>query len=91
MPPLPDYDTVDQPEDLPKIERSNICSALQYASRSWRYHLVATENATPDVLLALLDILEGKFVLWLVVLGALGSLIGSSQSMNSILHWLEKV
>ena len=91
MPSLPDYDKIDQPEDLPKTERSNICSALQYASRSWRHHLVATENATPDVLLALLDILEGKFVLWLVVLGALGSLEGSSYSMDSTIHWLEKV
>ena len=91
MPLLPDCDLIHTKEDLPNIERGDICGALKYACRSWHKHLVVMEDLTPDVLLALHDLLEEKFVFWLVVLKALGGLRVTSGAINTTTEWLEKV
>ena len=88
MPLLPDYGKVDRPEDLPEIERENICGALQYACGSWYEHLVATEDPTPDVLSTLLDLLEDKFVFWLAVLRTLHDLSCIGLVMSLTVQWL---
>ena len=91
VPSLPDPDLVHGQEDLPQIEVKGICSALQYACISWHNHLVATENPTPDVLAALLDFLEEKFIFWFVVLRALGNLFSGYRAICDTKRWLRKV
>ena len=65
---IPDYALNSEVEDLSKrIERSGICGALEYACRSWYKHLTVTEHKTLDVVSALHDFLEDKFIFWLGV------------------------
>ena len=90
MPPLPDCDLIYGEWDLPTIETRNISGALQYACRSWHKHLFAIENPTPDVLSALLDFLDEKFVFWLVVLKSFG-LYSNGGAVGTAVMWLEKV
>ena len=91
MPSLPHYDLVHKREDLPEIEKRDVCGALEYACRSWHNHLDAMENSTPDVLLALHDFLEDKFVFWLVVLKALGKSYHGHQVLDTATKWLKQV
>ena len=90
-PPLPDCDFIRCREDLPEIEKENVCGALKYACQSWHKHLVVVENPTLDVLSALLDLLEEDFVFWLVVLKTLFNLRSFRQAMNTTTPWLKKV
>ncbi|KAF9787455.1 hypothetical protein BJ322DRAFT_1019867 [Thelephora terrestris] len=92
MPFLPDYDLIDGPEKLPKIKREKICGALEYACNSWSEHLVVMEHPTPDVLSALLGLLEEEtFVSWLAVLEALSILASSYRAMSRAREWLLKI
>ena len=91
IPSLPHCDLVHKLEDLPRIEKRNIYGALQYACRSWHRHLVLLVNPTPDVLSALLDLLEEKFVFWLVVLKALDDFAKSYEAIENAMLWLNKV
>ena len=91
IPPLPDPSLVYSVTQLPRIEPSSICSALQYACRSWHMHLVATEYLTPEVFSALLNFLEERIVFWLAVLEALDDFPPGSRVMDAIAQWLKKV
>jgi hypothetical protein len=93
IPLLPDYDLIIALDLVPEIERENTCGALEYAYRSWHEHLVVMENPTPDVLSALLGLLDSRerFFSWLVVLKALSDLHSSYGAMASVGKWLKKV
>ena len=89
---IPDYSLNSDVEDLQKrIENSGICSALEYACRSWYKHLIPTEDLTSGVLLALHDFLERKFVLWLEVLSVLGTAGDAAHGLITTTKWLNEV
>ena len=91
MPPLPDPGVIYRVTQLPRIEPRSICGALRYASVSWHRHLVMTEDPTPNVSSALLDLLKKNFVFWLTVLEALDDLPRGCRAMDAITQWLKKV
>ena len=89
---IPDYSLNSEVEDLPKrIEESGICGALDYACRSWYKHLIGTKHRTSDVVSALRDFLEGKFVFWLEVLSVLGVMGEAARALITTTKWLSEV
>ena len=89
---IPDYVLNSEVEDLPKrIEDSGIHGALEYACRSWYKHLNVTKHQTSDIVSALSDFLEGKFVFWLEVLSILGAVGDSAHALIVTIKWLNKV
>ena len=79
-------------EDLPKrIEDSQIHGALEYACRSWHKHLIVTKHQATDVLSALHDFLEGKFIFWLEVLSVLGAMGDAACALIATTKWLNEV
>ena len=91
VPSLPHSDLVHGWKDLPEIERRDICGALKYACESWGRHLGLVEKATPDVLSALRDLLEEKFVFWLAVSNALNNSLSCFMATDIATGWLTKV
>ena len=89
---IPDYTLNSEVEDLPRrIEESGIHGALEYACRSWHKHLITTEHQIADVISALHDFLNGKFILWLEVLSVLGAVSNATHALITTIEWLNKV
>ena len=89
---IPDHFLNSEVEDLPKrIEDSGIRGALEYACRSWYKHLIMAEHRVTDVLSALCDFLEGKFIFWLEVLSVLGAMGDAARALIAITKWLNEV
>jgi len=89
---IPDYSLNSEVEDLPKrIEGSGIYGALEYACRSWYKHLTMTKHRVIDVLSALHDFLERKFIFWLEVLSVLGAMGDAACGLIAIMKWLNEV
>ena len=89
---IPDYSLNSEVEDLPKrIEDSGIRGALEYACRSWHKHLIVTKHRTTDVLSALHNFLEGKFIFWLEVLSVLGAMGDAARALIATTKWLNEV
>ena len=89
---IPDYALNSEVEDLPKrIEESSIHGGLEYASRSWYKHLILIKHRTADVISALHDFLEGRFILWLEVLSVLGSVGDAVYALITTVKWLNEV
>ena len=91
VPSLHGCDLSHAPEDLPKVERRDICDELEYACRLWHKHLVAKWKPTPEEFLVLLGFLEEKFVFWFVVLKVLGGFRSIYTPMDMTIRWLEQV
>jgi hypothetical protein len=89
---IPDHSLNSEVEDLPKrIADSGIHGALEYACRSWYKHLITTEHQTSDVLSALHDFLEGRFIFWLEVLSVLGTTGDAAHALIATTKWLNEV
>jgi len=89
---IPDYALNSEVEDLPRrIEDSGIRGALEYACRSWYKHLAVTKHRASDVVSALRDFLEGRFVFWLEVLSLLGVMGDSARALTITSKWLNEV
>jgi len=89
---VPDYVLNSEVEDLQKrIEASGIRGALEYACRSWYKHLIVTGHPTSDMISALRDFLEGKFLFWLEVLSVLGTMGDAAGALDMAMEWLNKV
>ena len=79
-------------EDLSKrVRESGIYGALEYACRSWHKHLIITDYQTADVVSALYDFLEGRFVLLLEVLSVLGAVGDAACALTMTAKWLNEV
>ncbi|KAF9785412.1 hypothetical protein BJ322DRAFT_1108847 [Thelephora terrestris] len=85
---IPDYALNSNVKGLP---RKSLGGALVYACRSWYKHLVVTEHLIPDVLSALRDFLEGKYLFWLEVLSVLGVLGDAARALTATLKWLNEI
>ena len=89
---FPDYALNSEVEDSPKmIESGGNCGALEYACRSWHKHLTVTEYLTLDVVSALHDFLEDKFIFWLEVLSVLGAVGDAAHALMATTKWLNEV
>ena len=89
---VPDYILNSEVEDLPeRIEESGIRRVLEHACRSWYKHLIVTKHRTSDVLSALRDFLEEKFVFWLEVLSVLGAVGDATRALSAAVKWLNEV
>ena len=89
---IPDYALNSEVDDLSKrIEDSGIHGALEYACRSWYKHLIATKHWAPNVLSALHNFLEEKFIFWLEVLSVLGAVSDAVHALVRITTWLKEV
>ena len=89
---IPGFVLNSEVEDLQKrIEESGIRGALEYACRSWYKHLIVTKHLTSNVVSALRDFLEGKFLLWLEVLSLLGTVNDAARALNTTVKWLNEV
>ena len=89
---IPNYVLNSKVEDLPKrIEESGIRGALEYACKSWHRHLITSGHRTEDVISALCDFLEGKFILWLEVLSVLGAVGNAAHALATAIKWLNEV
>jgi len=89
---IPNYALNSEVEDLPKrVEESGIRGALEYACRSWYKHLITTTHRTADVVSALRDFLEGKFIFWLEVLSVLGATGDAVRALTATTKWLNEV
>ena len=88
----PDYTLNSEVEDLPKrTKESGISGVLEYACRSWHRHLIVTECYTADVVFALGNFLERKFVFWLEVMSVLGVVGDAAHALNVAIKWLNQV
>jgi len=89
---IPDYSLNSEVEDLTKrIEDSGIHGALEYACRSWYKHIISIEHQATDVLSALCDFLEGKFIFWLEVMSILGVMGDAVHALIATTKWLSEV
>ena len=89
---LPDYVLNSKVDDLSRrIEECGIHGALEYACRSWHKHLITTTDQTADVVSALLDFLEQKFLFWLEVLSILGAMGDAAHALIATTKWLNEV
>ena len=89
---IPDYSLNSDVGDLLKrVEKSGIRRGLEYACRSWYKHLTSTNHQTQDVISALHDFLEGRFILWLEVLSVLGAVGDAACALITTIKWLNKV
>ena len=89
---IPDCSLNSEVGDLPKrAEESGICGALDYACRSWYKHLIGTKHRTSDLVSALRDFLEGKFLFWLEVLSVLGAMSEAASALITTTKWLNEV
>ena len=89
---IPDYTLNSEVEDLlERIDKGGIHGALEYACRSWHKHLIITGHRTVDVISALHDFLEQKFLFWLEVLGVLGTAGSAVDALNVTMKWLKEV
>ena len=89
---IPDYALNSEVEDLPKrINDSGIYGALEYACRSWYKHLSVTKHQVLDMVSALHNFLEGKFVFWLEVLSVLGAVGDAARALIETIKWLNEV
>ena len=89
---IPDYALNSEVEDLSKrIEESGIHGGLEYVCRSWYKHLIPTNYRIADVISALHDFLERRFILWLEVLSVLGTVGGAVHVLIAMVKWLNEV
>ena len=89
---VPDYALNSEVKDLPKsIEESGIRGALEHACRSWYKHLLVTKHRTSDVLSALRDFLEEKFVFWLEVMSVVGAVGDAARALSTAVKCLNNV
>jgi hypothetical protein len=73
------------------MKESEVSGGLEYACRFWYKHLVATGRQDPDVLSALRNFLEEKFVFWLETLSVLGAVGDAAHALTTTLRWLNRV
>ena len=67
-----------------------ITPALQYACKSWHKHLVDEHTArAPEICSAIHRFLEGRFLFWLEVLSALGTVKEAVDALEVAAKWLE--
>ena len=89
---IPDYALNSEVGDLPRrVEESGIHGALEYACRSWYKHLVVTTHQNVDIISALHNFLEGRFILWLEVLSVLGAVGDGACALIATIKWLNEV
>ena len=89
---IPDYHTNSRVDNLPeRIEKSEISGALSYACWSWYKHLIGTTNRTKDVVYALHNFLEEKFIFWLEVLSIVGAVGEAVHALTTTVNWLNEV
>jgi len=88
---LPNYALNSEVKDLrTRIDaRANI--ALQYASRSWCFHLTEASGDVADVVSCLRFFLTEKFLAWLELVSALGAVRGAVVALEQLMPWLQKV
>jgi len=88
---LPDYALNLEVRDLPERIKNHISPALEYACKSWHHHLICMTEDAGDVLDALCDFLEGKFLPWLEVLSVLGAAKDAVIALERLILWLQEV
>ena len=89
---LPDYALNSEVLDLQeRIKESGIRGGLEYACRLWHTHLQTNTDQIADVISALRDFLEGKFLFWLEVLSVLGVVGDAARALNATMKWLNEV
>jgi len=89
---LPDYALNSEVDDLQsRIEESGIGGALEYSCRSWYRHLAMLKDQITDVVSALHNFLEEKFLFWLEVLSVLGAVGDAVHALDATVKWLDEV
>ena len=89
---IPDYALNSDVGNLPqRMKESDVHGALEYACRSWYKHLIVTNNQIEDVVSALCDFLEERFILWLEVLSALNIVGDAVYALVTLTKWLNEV
>ena len=88
---LPNYALNSEVKDLQTRINARIGIALQYASRSWYFHLTEAGGDVADVVSCLRVFLTEKFLAWLEVVSALGVARGAVVALEQLMPWLQKV
>ena len=89
---VPDYALNPEVADLQeRIKESGIRGGLEYACRSWHTHLQAKTDQIANLIPALRDFLEEKFLFWLEVLSVLGVVGDAARALNATMEWLDEV
>jgi len=89
---LPDVATDNEVEDLRERAERCISRGLRYACESWHVHLVDAHTAPARALKItsiLRRFLEEKFLFWLEVLSALGTVKDAVDALELAADWLE--
>jgi hypothetical protein len=91
---LPDYALNSEVKDLQTRINDRISVTLQYACRSWHNHLPSTEedDGIADGLVPYIRVfIEEKFLAWLEVVSAIGTVGGAVVTLEGLITWLSEV
>jgi len=88
---LPNYALNSDVKDLQTRIEARVGTALQYASRSWYFHITEASGDVVDVVSCLRFFLTKKFLAWLEVVSALEALRGAVVALEQLMPWLQKV
>ena len=88
---LPNYVLNSEVEDLETRVKDQICTALQYACRSWHNHLTEARGDVTAVISALRSFLQQGFLAWLEVLSVIGATRDAVIALEKLIPWLWEV
>ena len=88
---LPDYTLNSEVKDLQTRIHDRASVALQYACRSWHFHLTKTTRGAISIIPNLRLFLEKKFLAWLEVMSVLGATRGAVAALEKLVLWLQEV
>ena len=88
---LPDYVLNSEVKDLETRVKDQICTALEYACKSWYNHLTEVRGDITAVVSVLCSFLEEGFLAWLEVLSVIGATRDAVIALEKLISWLQEV
>ena len=88
---LPDYALNSEVEDLEVRTKGHISVALEYACKSWCYHLTEVRGDITAIVSALHCFMHKRFLAWLEVLSVTGAARDAIIALEKLILWLQEV